>query len=216
VTSSLPRRTRTSVASLPSPLSPADLAANLPISLRQVNHCRSNPGGSRYARSRQVALPRPALIPRFLGPIKLFCPFVLFSCFQAPGLTEVGPHRLSHGSFGDRLALSFVLCSAVKISISGVIFECLLFPLSPSIGQFPLDARHCLVHIFGRVARLQRAATLSLLKVCFLDGKAPNFPPYFTQGTRNNYAASSILVSNNIPCPKEATKRRVRESTQPP
>jgi len=69
-----------------------------------------------------------------------------------------------------------------------------------------------LVHLLGRVGRPQPAATLSLSQVSLIDGT----PYYFIQRPRRLNENFLIEITYDIPCPKEATRRRVRESTQPP
>ena len=90
--------------------------------------------------------------------------------------------------------------------------------LKTSLGQFPSPhTQNRLVRLIGRVGRPQPAATLSLLEVSLLDGNKNYILPSFCKGPRNSYAlSSSPEYTTDVPCPKEATKRRVRESTQPP
>lgn len=69
-----------------------------------------------------------------------------------------------------------------------------------------------LVHLLGTVGRPQPAAQLSLVQVSYLHF----IPSNFNLRPRNSYAHFSTQVIRDTLCPNKATKRRVRESTQPP
>ena len=85
--------------------------------------------------------------------------------------------------------------------------------LHTTLTQFPFHhIQSRLVHLFGRVGRPQPAATLPLARASYLH----DIPSYFNLRPRNSCAHFSVQVIRDTPCPNKATRRRVRESPQPP
>jgi hypothetical protein len=85
--------------------------------------------------------------------------------------------------------------------------------LHTTLVQFPFhQSQSRLVHLLGRVGRPQPAEILSLVQVLNLHA----LPLYWRSWPRISDANFSAQAIRDIPCPNRVTKRRFRESTQPP